>query len=74
MRYRAGTKVGVFNRMKEGWERSEESKPGHRFQDRYLRCQRSSSGRVRAGMIVSSAGGIFNVLGVSSPYRAVPGP
>jgi hypothetical protein len=71
MRYRAGTKVGVFNRMKKGWKRSEESKPGHRFQDRYLRRQRSSSGRVRAGMIVTSARAIFNVLG---GIVAVPGP
>ncbi len=58
-------------KAKEASRRFKESKPGHRFQDRYHHRQQGSSGRFNPRAIFGIVGGILVVLG---GVIAVPGP
>jgi uncharacterized protein (TIGR02611 family) len=61
----------MFERAKENWRRFKESKPGHRFKDRYHQRQQSRSGRfsLRAVFIIG-VGTLILLVGIV----AVPGP
>ncbi len=61
----------MIERARENWRRFKESKPGHRFQDRYHHRQQGSSGRFNPRAIFGIVGGILVVLG---GVIAVPGP
>jgi hypothetical protein len=47
---------GMMGRTKESWRRSQASKPGHRFQERYRRHQESTAGATPEGFPIWSAG------------------
>jgi uncharacterized protein (TIGR02611 family) len=61
----------MFEKAKENWRRLKESKPGHRFKDRYHQRQQSRSGRfsLRAVFIIG-VGTLVLLVGIV----AVPGP
>ena len=61
----------MIERARENWRRFNESKPGHRFQDRYHHRQQGSSGGFNPRAIFGIVGGILVVLG---GVIAVPGP
>ncbi len=58
-------------KVKESSQRFKESKPGHRFRDRYHHCQQGSSAKFNPRAIFSIVGGILVVVG---GVIAVPGP
>ena len=64
----------IVSRMRRSWQQFKESRPGNRFQDRYIRRQQSSSGRFNLlRKVLYIVGGI--VIAVASLVLApLPGP
>ena len=61
----------MFEKAKEDWRRLKESKPGHRFKDRYHQRQQSRSGRFSLRAVFILGLGTLILLG---GIIAVPGP
>ena len=63
----------MIGRMRDGWQRFEASKTGHRFRDRYRRHRRRGQGRSALRKVLVIVGGI--VVAVASLLLApLPGP
>ena len=64
---------GMIGRMKESWWRFKESKPGHRFEDRYHRRQESEHGWRDPRKLFYLVGGLVIAVG-SLVLGVLPGP
>ena len=62
----------MIERMHHGWRRFKESKPGHRFQDRYHRRQESEQGWLHPSRLFYIGGGLIIVVG-SILFGVLPG-
>jgi uncharacterized protein (TIGR02611 family) len=63
----------MIGRMKESWRLFKASKPGHRFQERYRRRQRSEHGWRDPRKLFYVIGGLIIALG-SVVFGVLPGP
>jgi hypothetical protein len=62
----------MVERLKESWEELSESKPGHRFQERYRRRQQDEQGHILKRVILIVLG---TVIALGSLFLApLPGP
>ena len=62
----------MVERLKESWEEFSESKPGHRFQERYRRRQQDGQGHILKRIILILLG---TVIALGSLFLApLPGP
>jgi uncharacterized protein (TIGR02611 family) len=62
----------MVERLKESWEEFSESKPGHRFQERYRRRQQDEQGHILKRVILIVLG---TVIALGSLFLApLPGP
>jgi hypothetical protein len=63
----------MFEKIQSDWQSFKKSRPGHRFQERYRRRQRESSGPFDPGKVLYIAVGLVLVLG-SAVFGILPGP
>src|ERR671920_1760086 len=63
----------MIARTKQNWQEVQESKPGHRFQDRYRRRQESEHGWKDPHRLFYVVGGLLLALG-SLAFGVLPGP
>src|ERR687890_1556646 len=63
----------MIARTKQNWQEFKESKPGHRFQDRYRRRQESEHGWKDPRRLFYVVGGLILALG-SLAFGVLPGP
>ena len=56
----------MVERLKESWEEFSESKPGHRFQERYRRRQQDEQGHILKRVILIVLGTVIERSGASS--------
>jgi uncharacterized protein (TIGR02611 family) len=63
----------MINRIKQDWQQFKQSRPGHRFQDRYKRRQREERGRWSAGKVFNVFLGLVIITG-GIVLVAAPGP
>src|SRR5918998_1335299 len=63
----------MIARTKQNWQEFKESKPGHRFQDRYRRRQQSEHGWKDPRRLFYVVGGLILAVG-SLAFGILPGP
>jgi len=63
----------MIARTKQSWQEFKESKPGHRFQDRYRRRQESEHGWTDPRRLFYVVGGLILAVG-SLAFGILPGP
>ena len=63
----------MMARTKQSWQEFKESKPGHRFQDRYRRRQESEHGWKDPRRLFYVVGGLILAVG-SLAFGVLPGP
>jgi hypothetical protein len=63
----------MIAKTKQSWQEFKESKPGHRFQDRYRRRQESEHGWKDPRRLFYVVGGLILALG-SLAFGVLPGP
>ena len=63
----------MIARTKQSWQEFKESKPGHRFQDRYRRRQESEHGWKDSRRLFYVVGGLILAVG-SLAFGILPGP
>jgi uncharacterized protein (TIGR02611 family) len=63
----------MIDRTKQNWQEFKQSKPGHRFRDRYERRQQAEHGRWSAGKILNIVGGLA-LVAAGIFLVAAPGP
>jgi uncharacterized protein (TIGR02611 family) len=63
----------MLEKAKGGWQSFKESEPGHRFQDRYRRRQRQSSGWLDPGTVLNVLAGVV-IMAAGLFLVPFPGP
>jgi len=63
----------MFEKMRSNWKSFKESRPGHRFQERYKRRQQESGGPFDPSRVLYIAVGLVLVVG-SAIFGILPGP
>jgi uncharacterized protein (TIGR02611 family) len=63
----------MLEKIKENWQQFRESKPGHRFQDRYHRRQQNTQGQWNIGKLFNILGGVVIAL-AGLFFMPAPGP